>query len=46
MISKRIEQALNEQVEEESSADEVAQKLKMLENAPGGRPAGVYTAHN
>ncbi len=27
---------VNEQVEEESSADEVVQQLKMMENAPGG----------
>jgi len=27
---------VNEQVEEESSADEVVQQLKMIENAPGG----------
>jgi len=28
---------VNEQVEEESSVNEVVQKLKMLENAPGGQ---------
>jgi ferritin len=27
---------VNEQVEEESSADQVVQQLKMMENAPGG----------
>jgi ferritin len=27
---------VNEQVEEESSADEIVQQLKMMENAPGG----------
>ena len=27
---------VNEQVEEESSADEVVQQLKMMKNAPGG----------
>jgi ferritin len=27
---------VNEQVEEESSADRVVQQLKMIENAPGG----------
>ena len=28
---------VNEQVEEESSVNEAVQKLKMLENAPGGQ---------
>lgn len=27
---------VNEQVEEEASADEIVQQLKMMENAPGG----------
>ncbi|MHC4309715.1 MAG: ferritin, partial [Planctomycetota bacterium] len=27
---------VNEQVEEESTADEIVQQLKMMENAPGG----------
>ncbi len=36
MISNKMEEALNGQVEEESSADEIVQKLKMMKNAPGG----------
>jgi ferritin len=36
MIDKKIQGALNEQVEEESSADAIVQKLKLMADAPGG----------
>ena len=35
MVGKKMENALNEQVEEETSADNVVQNLKMAQNAPG-----------
>ena len=36
MLNKKTNEALNEQIEEESSADEIVQQLKMMENTPGG----------
>jgi len=51
MIGKKMETALNEQVEGETSADNVVQNLKMAQNAPGalfmiGRELGqrVFTS--
>ena len=36
MISRKIKEALNEQVEEENTADAIVQKLKLMADAPGG----------
>jgi ferritin len=36
MIGKKMQDVINEQVEEESGADAIAGRLKLMADAPGG----------